>query len=178
MNYKPHQEFRVDTHCAHTPARGLEPREVDRAMVKAETQCKLRGERWTASRARVFQLLLGAGAPMKAYDLMAAFADGGVPAKPPTVYRALEFLEQSGLVHRITGINAFIACDAHEAGHTAAFLICDCCGSAEEFDPRTEAVKAVAVEHGFTVSSVTLEVRGRCRWCATSHEAGHGQAVA
>ena len=128
------------------------------------------------------ELLLNAGAPVKAYDLMAAFDEGGAQAKPPTVYRALEFLETVGLVHRIAGINAFIACDGHAAVHTAAFLICDCCGSAEEFDPETGSINAVAEANAFTVRGVTLEVRGRCRWCANDDtagdHAGHGHKAA
>jgi Fur family zinc uptake transcriptional regulator len=156
----------MDPHCGHSPARHLEPKAVSRALAQAEAGCKARGERWTASRQRVLELLLTAGGPVKAYDLMASFDRSGAPAKPPTVYRALEFLEQQSLVHRIAGINAFIACDADQAVHTAAFLICDCCGSAEEFDPSGAAITAIAAQNGFKVDGVTLEVRGRCRWCA------------
>jgi Fur family zinc uptake transcriptional regulator len=151
---------------------------VSRALAQAEAGCKARGERWTASRNRVLELLLKAGGPVKAYDLMAAFDESGAPAKPPTVYRALEFLEQQSLVHRIAGINAFIACDGDQEVHTAAFLICDCCGSAEEFDPSVEALTATARERNFKVEGVTLEVRGRCGWCAedASHDHAHGAA--
>jgi Fur family zinc uptake transcriptional regulator len=161
----------MEIQCDHLPARPYEPDVVRDALLKAEQHCRERGERWTASRARVLELLLKAGAPVKAYDLMAAFDKGGAPAKPPTVYRALEFLEAVGLVHRIAGINAFIACDGHAAVHTAAFLICDCCGSADEFDPETAPITAVADANGFMVSRVALEVRGRCRWCANDKTA-------
>jgi Fur family zinc uptake transcriptional regulator len=168
----------METHCEHLPARSREPDAVHAALVKAEQHCRERGERWTASRARVMELLLTAAAPVKAYDLMAAFDEGGSPAKPPTVYRALEFLEAAGLVHRIAGINAFIACDGHAPVHTAAFLICDCCGSAEEFDPATDPITAVADANSFVVTGVTLEVRGRCRWCANGDKAGDPAARA
>ena len=164
----------MHAHCDHSPAKHVEPQSISQALALAEARCKAHGERWTSSRRRVLELLLQAGAPAKAYDLMAAFDEGGAPAKPPTIYRALEFLEQQGLVHRITGINAFIACGADRAVHTAAFLICDCCGSAEEFDPRADSVAAIAADHGFEVEGVTLEVRGRCRWCAADH--GHKAA--
>ncbi|MBV9511410.1 MAG: transcriptional repressor [Caulobacteraceae bacterium] len=160
----------MDTHCAHAPAKTLDAPAIGRALERAEKHCKDRGERWTPARRRVLELLLQAGGPVKAYDLMAAFDESGAPAKPPTVYRALEFLEQQNLAHRIAGINAFIACDAEQGVHTAAFLICDCCGSAEEFDPRVDAVTAVAIDHGFKVEGVMLEARGRCRWCAAGHE--------
>ena len=90
----------------------------------------------------------------------------GRTAKPPTVYRALEFLEQHGLAHRIPSLNAFVACGAGQADHAAAFLICDCCGSVEEFQPgRIQTVALAASARGFASRAVSLEVRGRCRAC-------------
>ena len=55
-----------------------------------------RSERLTNSRRRVLELLLEAGVPLKAYDLIATYSGDGEAAKPPTVYRALEFLERVG----------------------------------------------------------------------------------
>ncbi len=88
------------------------------------------------------------------------------PAKPPTVYRALDFLEQMGFVHRIASLNAYLACGEGDE-HAAAFLICDCCGSVQEFEPGTvrTASHAAAVA-AFRIRSVGLEVRGRCAACA------------
>ena len=94
-----------------------------------------------------------------------AYADDRT-GKPPTVYRALEFLEQAGLVHRIASLNAFVACDSAGAAHAAAFLICDCCGSAQEFDPgEVRPASSAAKAEGFTPRAITLEVRGRCAAC-------------
>ena len=64
--------------------------------------------------------------------LIARFGTDGQPAKPPTVYRALEFLERKGLAHRIASISAYVACTSGAVDHTAAFLICDCCGATAE----------------------------------------------
>jgi DNA-binding PadR family transcriptional regulator len=60
------------------------------------TRCEAAGQRLTPPRRRVLEMLLKAGQPVKAYDLIAAFGDGGPPAKPPTVYRALDFLSKLG----------------------------------------------------------------------------------
>ena len=158
------QDFCMATVCAHSPVRTLEAQSVSRALAKAEQDCKGRGERWTPARRRVLELLLSAGGPMKAYDLMASFDETGAPAKPPTVYRALEFLEQQHLAHRIAGINAFIACEAGQDVHTAAFLICDCCGEVEEVaEPATEALTAIHGDGDFQIR--TLEAHGRCQHC-------------
>ena len=102
---------------------------------------------------------------MKAYDLIAAYGETGEAAKPPTVYRALEFLERLGFAHRIESLNAYVPCRIDSAGHTAAFLICDCCGAAEEFEPDFTPGRAAATAKGYAVTSVTLEARGLCPAC-------------
>lgn len=152
--------------CHHDVAALPDPGQVVMALDKAQTQATRLGHRWTEPRRRVYELLLQAGGPVKAYDLMELYR-AGKPAKPPTVYRALEFLEQLGYVHRIASLNAYLACGDGDPAHAAAFLICECCGSVQEFEPggvRTASYAAVA--NGFTIKSLGLEVRGRCAHCA------------
>ena len=140
--------------------------EVERALVAVEARCAAEGERMTAPRRRVLELLLAAGEPVKAYDLIARFGVDGQAAKPPTVYRALDFLERRGLAHRIASISAYVACTGDGAqAHAAAFLICDCCGAAQEFEPDFTAQLAAAEAAGYQVATITLEARGRCAAC-------------
>ena len=49
--------------------------------------------------------------------------------------------------------------------HAAAFLICDCCGAAEEFEPDFAPAARPPRPSGYAVSSVTLEARGLCPAC-------------
>lgn len=152
--------------CEHhrTPSRPAV--ETRRALAQAEHRCVEAGLRWTRPRKRVLELLLKAQGPVKAYDLISDFEDGQA-TKPPTVYRALEFLESVGLAHRIPSLNAYVACEADEPLHAASFLICDCCGSAEEFDPKVApAARAEAERLGFRPKSLAMEVHGLCRSCA------------
>jgi Fur family zinc uptake transcriptional regulator len=144
---------------------GLKGPALRHAMAAAETHCVETQERLTAPRRRVLQLLLESDAPLKAYDLIAAFGETGEPAKPPTVYRALEFLERLGFAHRIESLNAYVPCRIHGEGHSAAFLICDCCGAAEEFEPDFAPQIAAAAQAGYAVRAVTLEARGLCPAC-------------
>lgn len=128
------------------------------------------GERMTAPRRRVLELLLEAGEPVKAYDLIARYGADGQAAKPPTVYRALEFLERKGVVHRIASISAYVACTAHAAdagAHAAAFLICDCCGAtAEVAIPSNELGMAAAAQRaGYRIERTTIEGHGKCASC-------------
>ena len=143
---------------------GLRGAALRAALGAAEARCGAIHERLTPPRRRVLELLLGAEGPLKAYDLIAAFGEAGEPAKPPTVYRALEFLERLGFAHRIESLNAYVPCRI-EGGHAAAFLICDCCGAAAEFEPDFGPQVAAAARSGYSVRSVTLEARGLCPAC-------------
>ncbi|CAN5215311.1 Fur family transcriptional regulator [soil metagenome] len=124
----------------------------------------------TAPRRRVLELLLAAGEPVKAYDLIARYGEDGVAAKPPTVYRALEFLERKGMAHRIASISAYVACTAGNADaeddHAAAFLICDCCGATEEvLAPAGQSFALAAGTAGYAIDRTTIEGHGRCPAC-------------
>ncbi|MBX9460217.1 MAG: transcriptional repressor [Brevundimonas sp.] len=140
--------------------------EVERAVDAAGTRLSAEGERMTAARSRVLALLLAAGEPVKAYDLIARFGEDGQPAKPPTVYRALEFLERKGLAHRIASISAYVACTSGGREHAAAFLICDCCGATREVSsPVAGDLGRAAAAAGYAIERTTIEAHGRCPAC-------------
>lgn len=152
--------------CGHDHAGSRPSAEaVDRALSRAEADCVARSERMTAPRRRVLELLLAAGEPVKAYDLIASFGEDGAAAKPPTVYRALDFLERQGLAHRIASISAYVACTGGDRGHAAAFLICDCCGATEEVAPSAVGLAQAAQAAGYAIDRTTIEAHGRCPDC-------------
>lgn len=140
-------------------------RPLAQALRDAEAICAEASEPLTSSRRRVLEILLSAGAPMKAYDIIGAYFGSGRPVSPTTVYRSLEFLERMGFLHRLESVSAYIACQFDRRGHTAAFLICECCGAAEEFEPDLTSERAVATAAGFKLERVTVEARGACRNC-------------
>ncbi len=157
--------------CAHTHDHDhdLKPDAKALRMAQAETLCADAGERMTSSRLRTYELVLEASGPIKAYDVIDRFHPDGA-AKPPTVYRALSFLEQMGLIHRIESLNAFVACDTRghdgKAGHTAGFLLCECCGQSVEIAiPNMADIEARAAATHFRINHITLEARGLCGAC-------------
>ena len=87
---------------------------------------------------------------------------------PITVYRALDFLMENGLVHRIESRNAFLAC-AHDHDETSmvAFLICDRCGSVGEIPaaPVAQSLNAAARATGFAPKLSVVEIAGTCAHC-------------
>jgi Fur family zinc uptake transcriptional regulator len=136
------------------------------ALAQAETRCAEASERLTGPRRRVLELLLRTEGPAKAYDLIAGFGENGQAAKPPTVYRALDFLEKQGFVHRIESLNAYVACRRVGETHSAAFLICDCCGATREVAPfSSKNIGALFSGSGYEINSLTVEARGLCAAC-------------
>ena len=137
------------------------------ALAEAERRCAERGVRLTAQRRRVLEILLERHVPVGAYDILARLADEGRPTAPVAVYRALDFLKNHGLVHRLASLNAFVAC-AHPGGeHGAQFLICDGCHTVAEIDHRSigQAVLGAAAEVGFAVDRPVIEIGGLCPTC-------------
>ncbi len=90
-------------------------------------------ERLTPIRRRVLEALLASHQPLGAYELIDRLAARGARPAPITIYRALDFLREQGLVHRIESRNAFIACvHNHDSGDPVVFLICEKCGAVGE----------------------------------------------
>lgn len=142
---------------------------VARALQNAETICRNRGLRLTAQRRRVLELVWGSHRPVGAYEILDSLRDGGQKAAPPTVYRALDFLIEANLVHRLDSLNAFVGCPDPSNPHTGQFLICRNCRSVVELHDRaiSEVIARGAASQGFEATHQTLEVQGICEACAS-----------
>ncbi|HWV10183.1 MULTISPECIES: zinc uptake transcriptional repressor Zur [unclassified Pseudomonas] len=144
---------------------------VSHALSEAENICARQGLRLTALRKRVLELVWQSHKPLGAYDILGVLSDeDGRRAAPPTVYRALDFLLENGLVHRIASLNAFVGCNQPEHAHQGQFLICRTCHAAIELEQTSisEAIVASAKEVGFSVEGQTVEVIGLCAGCRES----------
>lgn len=138
------------------------------ALAEAEQLCAKQGTRLTALRKRVLELVWASHKPLGAYDILGVLSEeDGRRAAPPTVYRALDFLQENGLVHRIASLNAFIGCIHPGELHQGQFLICRACHTAIELElpAISQAIVAGAAAVGFAVESQTVEVVGLCAGC-------------
>lgn len=141
---------------------------VSHALLTAETLCEQAGLRLTALRKRVLELVWTSHKPLGAYDILAVLSEtDGRRAAPPTVYRALEFLLEHGLVHRIASLNAFVGCNHPGEVHQGQFLICRNCLAAVELQDSSivSALLASAQRIGFSVEGQTVEITGLCATC-------------
>jgi len=147
------------THCVHS------------ALSEADVICARQGLRLTALRRRVLELVWQSHKPLGAYDILAVLSDqDGRRAAPPTVYRALDFLLDNGLVHRIASLNAFMGCNRPEHAHQGQFLICRSCHIAIELENPviSNAIVGAAEEVGFSVEAQTVEIVGLCAACRSA----------
>ena len=145
------------------------------ALKHAEALCAARAQRLTPIRRQVLEVLLESHKPLGAYEIMdraaidrSSHAAGGTRPAPITVYRALDFLRDNGLVHRIESRNAFVACvNNHASGDLVVFLICEHCGAVGEASSAAVAgeLKTAAHAAGFTPKAPVIEISGVCAHC-------------
>ena len=140
---------------------------VAQAIATAEQICRERGLRFTEQRRRVLQLVWDSHKPVGAYEILDTLNREGHKAAPPTVYRALDFLIDADLVHRLDSLNAFVGCPDPSNPHTGQFLICSRCRSVAELDDNEidDLVTRKAASQGFTAMRQTLEIEGVCDNC-------------
>lgn len=140
---------------------------VQQAMRAAANLCEKKGLRFTPIRQRILELVWSSHSPVAAYDLLGTLKQEKANAEAPTVYRALDFLVEHGLVHKIESLNAFIGCSHPGNLHTSQFLICENCHQVVEQDnPDIDAaIAAQAVSLNFKVSQQTIEIMGICSNC-------------
>ncbi|MBH89318.1 MAG: Fur family transcriptional regulator [Magnetovibrio sp.] len=143
---------------------------IKNSMKRAVNLCASRGVRLTALRSRVLELILQSHHPVGAYDLLNLLRNERQNAQPPTIYRALNFLLDLGLVHKVKSLNAYIGCYASDTSHNSQFLICIDCGAAAEItDIRIDnAINALAKAANFSVNNRSIEVEGKCPNCQGS----------
>ncbi len=139
------------------------PELLSRAKALAESK----GERFTPLRAHIYELVCHNKGAVKAYDLLDQLKPEHGSPKPPTVYRALEFLSKLGLVHRVEALNAFIACDQNNNDHLAEFFVCETCETVEE---RHAHDHASCRPEGFTISRSVVEHYGQCQNCTRTEK--------
>ena len=152
MAFAPHNHAR----CAHD------------LLSQADALADRRGVRLTPVRRRALEILLEAHRALGAYEVLERLAQDGFGKQPPVVYRALDFLVEQGLVHRISRLNAFMACSHPGESHSPAFFICRACNAVAEVPGQVARAALVdtAGAIGFEVERVAIEAVGLCPACA------------
>jgi Fur family zinc uptake transcriptional regulator len=140
---------------------------LEDALDRAAQVCRTRGVRLTPLRRRVLELVWSGHKPLGAYEILDVLRAERSGAAPPTVYRALDFLREHGLVHRIESRNSFVGCADPVTPHAGQFLICRSCGLAAELNDQAidAAIRKSAAKAGFAIGRRTVEIEGVCPNC-------------
>jgi len=145
--------------------------DVEQRLDQAAAACLQGGARFTDLRRQVLGLIFASGTPMTAYALLDQLRATRCNAAPPTIYRALDFLLQQGLIHRVERLSAFMGCDEGAShSHAVQFLICNTCGTVDEVDDHavSHALDHAVAARGFTPAHATVEIEGTCAACAAA----------
>jgi len=146
------------------------------ALQQAKKLCARDDVRLTPIRETVLCLIWESHRPLGAYDIIEQLSESsGKRVLPPTVYRALSFLLDQGLIHRLATLNAFIGCPFPGSVHSNVFLVCRACGSTAEcsVDTINNAIVATAARAGFEIESQSVEISGLCPMCQQEDPHGH-----
>lgn len=141
---------------------------IKQALRRAEQICAQHKCRLTPIRKKVLELIWNSHKPIKAYDLLAQLSSDDFIEKPPTVYRALQFLLDNHLIHRIESQNAYIGCNVNHETLESKFFICDACHEVEELtEPKVnKTLIDISKQQGFIPNLVNVEIHGTCAQCA------------
>ena len=140
---------------------------VSVALSTANKICSEHDVRFTPIRKKILELIWSSHEPVLAYDLLKALRADKSNAEPPTVYRAIDFLMQQNLIHRIESLNAYVGCHYPERAHIGQFLICSKCNQFVELTNSSikQAISREARKNGFKVDRQTVEISGLCPQC-------------
>ena len=143
------------------------PQAITALLDKAQKICEERGARFTQTRRKVLELMLIHASSISAYDLLDNLRETDNSAKPPTVYRALDFLLEQHFIHRVESQNAFIACNDFSDSHQLQLFICEKCNEVQELhSPQIQqSLNEQARLIDFQINTQTVEARGFCHRC-------------
>lgn len=141
--------------------------EIDEQLEQASQSCLRQGMQLTELRRHVLRLVLQAQGPLTAYQLLDRLKETRKTAAPPTIYRALDFLVEQQLIHKVERLAAFIACVETNHHHAVQFLICNRCGTVAEMEDRSvnRALERAAEREGFHPGVAVIELDGTCAAC-------------
>ncbi len=149
------------------PTMTIPKAQIQKRMKNLEAYCAENTLRLTDPRRHVFEIIASSEMPVSAYDVLEKLGQYIENPKPPTAYRALEFLAEQGFVHRIESLNAYVVCDTGHRHAGSQFLVCDTCGKVIEAHlcHLPEDLEKKVKKEGFSLNRWNAELHGSCSDC-------------
>lgn len=142
-------------------------REVKQMIKELENLCKEKGMRYTLPRRLTLEVIAASPRPIGAYDVIDEIGKIADRPKPTTVYRAIDFLQQCGFIHRIESLNAFMACHAGHSHEGSQFIVCNECSKVVEIHlyRLPKDLKKIVDDADFKIAHWNTEIHGTCQEC-------------
>ena len=137
----------------------------------ANVHCEKNGAKLTDLRRQILDLVLQREGVVKAYQILSDLQKTRASAAPPTVYRALDFLVEQGILHRVDALNGYVVCqhlnDAHHHEQANVIMTCRDCGRVDEMiaDAGVQVLRQSCLVQGFEMDNQQLLLNGRCAEC-------------
>ena len=122
----------------------------------------------TSLRKHVLYILWSEKKPLKAYDILEELLKTKTNATPPTVYRALMFFLESGIVHKIESIQSYtLCCEPEKHLPLEVLMVCNVCHSVIEVydEPIRRLLDELSHDHEFQLKQNAIELKGLCKTC-------------
>ncbi|WP_163130659.1 Fur family transcriptional regulator [Agarivorans sp. Alg241-V36] len=130
--------------------------------------CSQNKLKFTPNRAAVLAILHQHQQALSAYDILAKLQQQQQNTKPPTVYRALDFLLQYHFIQHIESSSRYIIGHQHAPFTPQPLLICTDCKSVTQIS-LSKSLKIeldqFAGQQGFRLHSQSYELQGLCSSC-------------
>ena len=138
-----------------------------KVIKRAKTFCIQQKERLTRPRIEVLKIIAGSPKPMGAYAILGELSRVLDEPKPQTVYRAIDFWLETGFIHSVKSLNAYMLCQAGHRHEGSQFMLCDVCGKAIEapISDMPQVLKDCMAKESFIPFQWALEVHGSCSDC-------------
>ena len=142
-------------------------KETKRLLEDVEFYCTAHGIRFTEPRRLVLTIISESKKPLGAYDILDLFGKWSKNPKPPTIYRAIDFLQSHGFIHKIESLNSFVSCHAGHTHKGSQFAVCDNCGTVEEVHlcDVPDSFQKQLKKSGFKLGHWNVELHGQCHNC-------------
>lgn len=162
MLYYNIEDFMSNTRC------GNHENCISTTINQVEKICAENGLRFTKIRKAVLEIIWESHRPIKAYDILTKISNINYSEKPPTVYRALDFLMENGFVHKINSLNSYVGCSHPNEHSDCYFIICSICNEVQECcdSTITKTIKKILNKNTFKHDYIALEVNGQCNYCS------------
>ena len=135
-------------------------------LTRAKKYCENNKLRFTEPRQNILSLLAKSNEPLGAYKIKELLSLGKEKPNPPTIYRAIEFWEKHGFIHRVESLNAYIVCCQNHKHKNFCIFICDNCKITKEIYLKENLISTKNLkENDFTVHSYNTEISGKCSKC-------------